>query len=365
MGSKRRVVMKDIADKLGLHQSTVSLALRNHPRIPRETCERVQCAARELGYVPDPMLSSLIAYRKEIGRSYGANVIAFVINLNDKSEYEASHVHRRQVEGARLRASELGYKLEVFWFGRDYRDGAALEKVIRARGIRGVILGSLRKYPLQISMDWSSLSVLKIDLYPSELAFDTVVPNQLESIRLAMQHLKQDQPLRIGLAVSDRDEQQNRHLFTAGYYLGSMELPAVSAIPVYIFGSKEVPGSLVDKVARWASQHQLDVLMSNWNNLDAATERMERISGKHCRFVSVDADERTMPWGGVCQLHDVIGRVAVDQLVSKMQTFRYGFSEHPATTMIDPVWVESDSSGDFSAVATTDGNDRSPSLDGL
>ena len=45
-----KVTMSDIAAALGLHPSTVSLALKDSPRIAKETRARVQAIAAEMGY---------------------------------------------------------------------------------------------------------------------------------------------------------------------------------------------------------------------------------------------------------------------------------------------------------------------------
>src|SRR5580658_10310661 len=49
--SPSMVRLKDIAEKLGLSVSTVGRSLADHPRIGRETKNRVFAAAEELGYI--------------------------------------------------------------------------------------------------------------------------------------------------------------------------------------------------------------------------------------------------------------------------------------------------------------------------
>ena len=61
-----RVTMRDVARALGVDPSTVSLALRAHPKIPAETRERIRRAAEKLGYTPDPMLGALASYRRAL-----------------------------------------------------------------------------------------------------------------------------------------------------------------------------------------------------------------------------------------------------------------------------------------------------------
>src|ERR1700712_5330659 len=59
-----RISLRDIAAEVGVSHVTVSLALRGDPRIPAARRQEIAEAAERLGYRPDPMLSSLAAYRQ-------------------------------------------------------------------------------------------------------------------------------------------------------------------------------------------------------------------------------------------------------------------------------------------------------------
>lgn len=59
------VSLRDLGRHLGVSHVTVSLALREHPRISESTRAKVRKAAEEFGYQPDPMLQSLARYRIE------------------------------------------------------------------------------------------------------------------------------------------------------------------------------------------------------------------------------------------------------------------------------------------------------------
>ena len=49
---RRRVILKDIARKAGVHVTTVSLALRNHPRLPEITRKRIRRLRAKWGTSP-------------------------------------------------------------------------------------------------------------------------------------------------------------------------------------------------------------------------------------------------------------------------------------------------------------------------
>ena len=59
------VTMKTIAAQAGVTQATVSMSLANNPRIPQGTRERIQAVAKQLGYQPNPYLSTLMRIRRQ------------------------------------------------------------------------------------------------------------------------------------------------------------------------------------------------------------------------------------------------------------------------------------------------------------
>jgi LacI family transcriptional regulator len=75
---KTRITLRDVAHRSNVHVSTVSLALRNSPRLPEDTRVRVQAIAKEMGYAHDPLLDALLAYRDSARRQSNPAVLAYV-----------------------------------------------------------------------------------------------------------------------------------------------------------------------------------------------------------------------------------------------------------------------------------------------
>ena len=61
MGSSHTPRLKDIADRTGFSTNTVSLALRESPRIPQETRDVIRRAAEALNYQPNHIARSLVS----------------------------------------------------------------------------------------------------------------------------------------------------------------------------------------------------------------------------------------------------------------------------------------------------------------
>jgi DNA-binding LacI/PurR family transcriptional regulator len=110
----QRITVKDIARKLGLHHTTVSKALRNHPDIRTETRQRVLSLADQLHYHPNSVARSLkkqvsstlgvivplirndffsavISGIEEVAYGQGFNTV--VCQSNEDSEREAVHIN--------------------------------------------------------------------------------------------------------------------------------------------------------------------------------------------------------------------------------------------------------------------------------
>ncbi len=60
------VSIRDIAEKAGVHPSTVSLALRGSSRIPEATRERIAAIAEEIGYRPNYIAKALAGHKTQL-----------------------------------------------------------------------------------------------------------------------------------------------------------------------------------------------------------------------------------------------------------------------------------------------------------
>jgi LacI family transcriptional regulator, galactose operon repressor len=121
-----RPTSHDIAREAGVSQSTVSRALRNHPRVKPLTARRVREAAARLGYVPDDTARALITGR--------TNTIAIEIaDITNPFFPEIVDVLHDELTLA-------GYRVVLFNERTDRRPDAGLQSVLRGRAVDGVII---------------------------------------------------------------------------------------------------------------------------------------------------------------------------------------------------------------------------------
>jgi len=148
------MTLKQIAQRARVSRATVSYALRNHPKIPRATREHVQAVAQALGYRPNPRVAGLMAHiRRGRARPFGER-IAFVWVHTSRAEAARNEFLRSVLAGARDRAEQSGYALEEFWTTDPGMSDARLQRIIRARGIVGVVLSPVTNAETSVTLDW-------------------------------------------------------------------------------------------------------------------------------------------------------------------------------------------------------------------
>jgi len=129
--------LQQIAERARCSKATVSLALRNDPRIKEATRTRIRQLATAMGYHPNPALSSIAAQRWR-GQNQPRESVAYInFRKYAKADPSSSLLTAAMAE----QASQLGYHLEIFpWY--EYDNLAQITRILRNRGVRGVVLGA-------------------------------------------------------------------------------------------------------------------------------------------------------------------------------------------------------------------------------
>lgn len=149
-----KATLQDVADRVGVHRSTVSLALRDHPRISVEVRRKVQAAARRLGYRINPLVSALMKSRRT-HRTIRHLTLAFVTNYPTRFGWKPEHHDRPDYfPGAMERARDFGYSVEDCWLGEPGMKPDRFCETMTARGIHGLIIGRLPPGQHKLDLVW-------------------------------------------------------------------------------------------------------------------------------------------------------------------------------------------------------------------
>ncbi len=350
--NERRITLADIAAKAGVHVTTVSLALRNHPRLPEVTRNRIHALANDLGYRPDPLLRALVSYRGKIMNRRNTPTLAYITNWKTCWGWKNVTAHPEFYLGAEAMADKLGYKLEHFWMHEPGLTQGRLSRMLYSRGINGLIIASHgREMGDALQFDWQNFSAVKIDYFPHQPVLHNVTNNQCDIVRHAMQKVMAAGYRRIGFVMHRGWDHCVDHLWTAGFLCEQQNLSARERIPAHIFPDlhpverwfNENAGPVsVDPVAfaTWFDKYKPEVLISKASFVLPLLAKMGVRIPRDLAFVDVFLEKTDGTMAGMRQNHTTVGGAAVEILAGQLQHNKFGVPEIPTTTFVEGTWFD-------------------------
>ena len=336
---KRYCTMADIAAKAGVHVTTVSLALRDHPSIPPGTRATIRAIATELGYRRDPLLDALNFHRSRLAPPTRSVSSAFVVHASASRLFSGHYYQPLVYAGAKAAAEAHRHSLDIFVVGREHLAPARLNSILCSRGITGILLSTFEIDLEQLDLEWDRFCAVKIECLRLAPHLDSVSNDQLQVARLAMRHLRKLGYRRIGLATAHEDQARLAKSFGMGVLLEQASLPETECVAPLIFSLAEVP-MLTQLVPAWIREQKIDVVISNWNELlDIFATAGVRLPDD-VAFASLDVPPSLPQVAGVVQNHRLVGQRAMEQLAIMAEVHQRGVSPAQTITYIPGFWQD-------------------------
>lgn len=331
----RRPTLKDVAALAKVHHTTVSLALRNHPSIPETTRARIRALAEKIGYRPDPMLASLMHYRRSQQPQQRQSVIAWVTNFPTRNRWRQTRVFQELHDGAAARADQLGYKLEEFWLRDEGMSLARAQQILRTRAISALLLAPQPEPDAELAMDWSDFSAVTLGYTLVKPRLHLVSNHQFASMTRLMQRLTLLGYKRIGLALPTKLDQRVQHGWVGAYLAEQLPLPLARRLPPWVFTSFSTT-----ELKRWLTRHRPDAVITPteaiWEAIPSLGYRVPDDIGLAHPSVPSPDDGRS----GIDENSRAIGAAALDLLSGLWQHHERGVPTEPHFLLIKGRWVQ-------------------------
>lgn len=330
-----RITLEDIAKRCGVSKVTVSLALRENPRISPTMRRRVQKMAQELGYAPHPMVSALMANLRAARKTRFVCNLAFLTAFPTRDGWKENLSFPRYWQGIQRRASELGYGLEVHWLGDHKNSGPELSRVLINRGIRGIILCPLPSFGLPLGLQWESFSVVALGHTFNEVPVDHVSNNQFHTILRGLEEARLRGHRRMGVTMPRFVDAKVEHLWLAGLLSWQATHPDLPRIAAHLTDDFHEEG-----VVAWIKKEKPDVVLANHGPVLTWIRRNgwrvpDDVSFLHLNWIP-EKGEIT----GLNQQPEKVGAAAVELLAEQINQNRRGIPENPKTITLESVWHE-------------------------
>lgn len=328
--------IRDLAAKLGVSRTTVSLALRRHPSVAAATRDRILMAAKKAGYQSNALVNALMTQvrnRKRLKPT--GEVIAYLTAFESQTHWKTLPSHVQQFESARARAEELGFQLQPFWLGDLGVNSRQLARVLHNRGVRGSLLAPLAIDHHTLELDWDRHAVVSIGYSFQQVALHRAVHDHINLITACHAHLRKLGHARIGLALHRDDNSRVRDLWGTGY-LGQWQYKGERIAPLF-FEDYNCSASF----SRWLGRVRPQAIISVWRDLPLKWMREAGVRvPQDISYATLDLGDRVGKLAGMLQDNHGIGAAAMDLLTGQLFRNEIGIPSTPKVTMVEGTWLD-------------------------
>ncbi|HWL52286.1 MAG TPA: LacI family DNA-binding transcriptional regulator [Chthoniobacteraceae bacterium] len=326
------VSMSDVARRAGVHQSTVSLALRNDLRLPVATRERLQALAREMGYRPNPLVSALISERKRRGARGGrGSVLAFLTSHQVRGQWRHSPVYHQLFERMVACADERGYGLEEFWLGEPGMTPGRMKRILEHRGIRGIVVCPLQGTSHTLDFDFSSFAAVALGYTLRAPVLDHVSPDYGANMTLAVTRLLEEGFRRVLFITTQDMEERVNHLALGAYLVQRYLRPGKVLAPQVL---QEWSKAALSR--RLAAQRPEVILTSILSHKTA----FKSWFGERYPVVILDCHCSSVVPEGIIRSVDEEAQAAISFVTSQVERARFGLPSRPRSILISGRWSD-------------------------
>jgi len=339
-----QVTLQDLADSAGVHRSTVSLALRDHPRISLAVRQNVQALAKKMGYRVNPLVAALMQSRRT-GRTARHATIAYVTSYPTRFGWRPPHHDRPDYfPGAAARARELGFKLEHFWLNEPSMTPERFCNILVARGIHGMLIGRLPPGQKTLPLLWERFSCVALGMTLQQPTLHRVAEDYYSGARAAMEQLHQSGYRRVGFVFSDADDSPRVGERWLGSFLRSqLNVDEPDRIPPCYFQATDEHANAFQV---WFEKYQPDALLVTHAEPVAAWMRQVRFRGRAAvGLVTLVNDRPERGFAGIHSSAEKMGALAAEMLVGLMHRNERGVPDDPHEVLLTGEWCNDNKVG--------------------
>ncbi|WP_372807728.1 LacI family DNA-binding transcriptional regulator [Pontiella sp.] len=332
----RSVTLRDIAKELGISHVTVSLALRDHPRISAATKLRVQQKADEMGYHPDPMLSALSHYRLSNQEKPVQATLAWINPLQHPGRLLKQEEFSLYWKGAEKVAQRLGFHLEEFRTAD--LSLPRMDTIFKTRSIRGLLIAPLAWEITPIHWDdfpWKDYAGVRFGRSAQGPLYHFVTSAQVSGSARAFERANQKGYRRIGYFGLNTP----RRMFVAGYLRAQQTVPANQQVPPMCYEANDTPEQQQELLAAWLASNRPDAILTDNQLLPSMLHELGYRVPEDIGIATTSIHDTPID-AGINQNPEEIGKAAVRMLVSLINEHHFGIPEVRNQILVDGKWQD-------------------------
>ncbi len=335
MPSVPHVTLREIAAAARVHLSTVSLALRDDPRLRHSTRQHIQQIALRLGYAADALTGSLSKYRRSSRRETERPRIAWITHHPTATGWRKLATARQAFLGAQECADALGYALQPFWIGGKSMTVARVTRRLQTLGAIGLLIAPAVKPTRKLKLPWDLFPAVAIGLSLASPVLHLTANHHFRSAKLAVQQLVRLGYRRIGLVLRERANLRVERSWLGGYLVTVMET-----------GEKEFPRPLIlrrwdaPRIRRWYRREKPDAIITRHPELLQTLERMGVAVPGDVGLALLSVPDRSGTLAGIDENARAVGAGAMARVANMITWGERGVPLFPQRLLFEGTWVD-------------------------
>lgn len=334
MSFDRLSTMQEIADQAGVSRMTVSLALRNSPKISAATAGRIRSVAERLGYRPNPLVSALMTQLRDQKAIRKPSTIAYVTAYPTASGWREPGPFVEFFKGARKRAETLGYTLEEWWLRQPNLTEDRFSEILYTRNIHGLMIAPLPAGGGELHLKWQNFAVSTIAYSVTAPEIHRASNDQYGTITLALRELSKLGYRRIGLAITEEQDLRVKRKWSAGMLVYQQGIPVSQRVPLLLTRTP-----FPREFAAWFRKHQPEAVVSLANECVSLMSDLGSRVPEHAGFAQLALTNDDRKTAGVNQNSELVGAASIDLIDAQLRRNERGLPPFPKSLLIQGYWV--------------------------
>jgi len=349
----RQPTTRSLAKLAGVSNATVSMALRNDPRISPRQRARIQKVAADAGYKSNPVIANLLVQLRSTKKTTYQSTLGIFYFEKNPTELDTVPTFREWIEGCHARAEPLGYGIDRFCRFTPDCAPKRLVEILNTRAIRGlIVIGRPENniiLPSELNPIWQRSAAIVIGYRPSQPALSYVANDQFSTTLQAVNEVVQLGYKRPGLCLDLGIDDYLEKRFSGGFCAGQLGLPEKDRLPIFFYDTFGVTPGAERGFKSWLKRNKPDVILTvHERDIGPWVKRIGLRVPQDIGLVHLDLSATTygpsgmiepLQWAGMRQNNELVGRAAVDMVIGQLHRNEYGVPPFQKGVLVSSTWT--------------------------
>jgi LacI family transcriptional regulator len=329
--------MQDIATAAGVGKATVSLALRDDPRLKEATRRRIQKIAQEMGYRANAVVANLMAQLRASKAPKFQATLGLINAAPEKHLLEGVHTFHEWVTGCLNRARQLGYGFDEFWLHEPGVTPARLVKILESRNIRGLVIAAVLDHgrlPEEFSEIWNRFASVVVGIQTTHPPLHFACNDQYSTALHAVHETLLLGYRNPALVISPKMDELLDYRFSSGFLAAKHELPQRRILAPFHYAE-----AAQQSFAAWFRKNRPDVILTVHDQIKEWLQQMKVKVPQEVGLVHLDRTSNLENWAGMKQNNDLVGMSAVDILIGQLHRNESGTPPFTKCVLVESTWM--------------------------